>query len=92
MKDAHVKHCLNIQKRSVDILSLLLTEGIMMGINISMKYITYMIPCVYLFELVTIRLLATNNFVALGIIFINVSLIERFFFFFLYDLHVKSSF
>lgn len=55
----------------------------MMGINISMKYITYMIPCVYLFELVTIRLLATNNFVSIGIIFINVSLIKSFFFFFL---------
>lgn len=52
----------------------------MMGINISKKDITYTIPCVYLFELVTIRLLVTNNFVAPGIIFINVPLIKSFFF------------
>lgn len=44
------------------------------GEKISIKDVTYTISSMYLFELVTIRLLTINNFVALGKLFMDVPL------------------
>lgn len=49
-----------------------------MEIKISIKDVTYTIPSICLFELVTIRLLAIKNFVALGKLFMDVPLKNAF--------------
>lgn len=49
-----------------------------MEIKISIKDVTYIIPSIYLFELVTIRLLTVNNFVALGKLFMDMPLKNAF--------------
>lgn len=54
----------------------------------SIKCVIYSIASIYLFELVTVRLLTFNNVVALGELFRNVPLVKRFC---SYDLHMKSS-
>lgn len=49
-----------------------------MEIKISIKDVTYTIPSIYLFGLVTIRLLTINNFVALGKLFMDAPLKNAF--------------